>query len=37
MRPLPPVFAERFGTVTPGERGGIIVPGTLLNAPLEAV
>ncbi len=36
-RPLPPVFAERFGTVAPGERGGIIVPGTLLNAPLDAV
>lgn len=24
---LPPVFAERFGTVTPGERGGIRIPG----------
>jgi hypothetical protein len=36
-RPLPPVFAERFGTVTPGERGGIHVPDTRLNAPLEAV
>ena len=22
-RPLPPVFAERYGSVTPGERGGV--------------
>ena len=36
-RPLPPVYAERFGSVTIGDRGGIIVPGTKLNAPLEAV
>lgn len=35
-RPLPPVFAERFGTVVPGDRGGIILPETKLNAPLEA-
>jgi len=34
-RPLPAVFAERYGTVAIGDRGGIIVPGTLLNAPLE--
>lgn len=36
-RPLPPVFAERFGTVEPGRRGGIILEGTRPNAPLEAV
>jgi Taurine catabolism dioxygenase TauD, TfdA family len=36
-RALPPVFAERFGAVTPGERGGVVVPGMRLNAPLEAV
>lgn len=24
-RALPPVFTERYGTVTPGERGGIVV------------
>ncbi len=36
-RPLPPVYAQRYGTVTPGQRGGIIVPGTHLNAPLQAV
>jgi hypothetical protein len=34
-RPLPPVFAERFGSVTPGARGGITVPGLRLVAPLE--
>jgi hypothetical protein len=36
-RPLPAVYAERFGTITIGDRGGIIVPGARLNAPLEAV
>ncbi len=37
-RPLPAVFAQRYGSVTVGDRGGIIVPGTtVLNAPLEAV
>jgi hypothetical protein len=36
-RPLPPVFAQRFGSVTPGDRGGIIVPGTRLTVPYEAV
>ena len=36
-RPLPEAFAQRYGSVTIGERGGIIVRGTKLNAPLEAV
>ncbi len=36
-RPLPDVFADRYGTVTVGDRGGIIVRGTKLHAPLEAV
>jgi len=37
-RPLPPVFAQRYGKVDIGDRGGIIVPGTVsLNAPLDAV
>ena len=36
-RPLPEAFAQRYGTVTIGDRGGIIVRGTRLNAPLEAV
>jgi hypothetical protein len=34
-RPLPPVFAERFGSVTPGKRGGVVVGGTRLIAPLD--
>ncbi len=36
-RPLPPAFAQRFGSVTPGQRGGIIVEGTRLTVPFEAV
>jgi hypothetical protein len=35
-RPLPAIFAERYGTVTVGDRGGIVVHGTKLHAPLEA-
>lgn len=35
-RPLPPVFAARYGSITPGERGGIVVKGTTFRAPLEA-
>jgi hypothetical protein len=27
-RPLPEKFAERFGSLTPGERGGVSVPGS---------
>jgi len=34
-RPLPPVFAERFGSVAIGDRGGIVVPGTTLCVPLD--
>lgn len=34
-RPLPPVYEQRWGTTTLGDRGGIIVPGTELNVPLE--
>jgi hypothetical protein len=33
-RPLPPVFAERYGSVVPGERGGVVISGVRLNAPL---
>jgi hypothetical protein len=33
-RPLPPVFAEAYGSVTIGDRGGIICKGTRLHAPL---
>jgi TfdA family taurine catabolism dioxygenase TauD len=33
-RPLPPVFAECYGGVTVGDRGGIICKSTRLHAPL---
>src|SRR5580704_12193650 len=33
-RPLPSVFAESYGGVTIGDRGGIICKGTRLHAPL---
>jgi hypothetical protein len=36
-RPLPQVYAQRYGKVDIGDRGGIIVPGEVLNAPLEPV
>lgn len=36
-RPLPEVYAERYGKVDIGDRGGVIVPGTILNAPLQVV
>jgi hypothetical protein len=35
-RPLPPVFADRYGQITPGERGGLTIPGMKLTAPLDA-
>ena len=36
-RPLPEVFAQRYGRVTIGDRGGIVIPGTTrLHAPLTA-
>lgn len=34
-RPLPPVYAQRYGSVVPGARGGVR-PTVALNAPLEA-
>jgi Taurine catabolism dioxygenase TauD, TfdA family len=34
-RPLPPRFAERYGSVVPGERGGIPVPDSALTIPWE--
>lgn len=34
-RPLPEYFASRWGSVTPGDRGGIIVPGTKLLVELS--
>jgi len=36
-RPLPEIYAERYGQVTIGDRGGIIVPGSKLNAPLYPI
>jgi len=36
-RPLPPIYAERYGGIEIGDRGGIICPGTRLHAPLEPV
>ena len=30
-RPLPEIFVSRFGSVTIGDRGGIIVAGNKLN------
>ena len=37
-RPLPPAYEERYGGLKTGDRpaGGIIVPGTVLKAPLYA-
>lgn len=35
-RPLPAVFAERYGSVEVGRRGGIRVPGARLVTPLDA-
>ncbi len=32
-RPLPEVFAERFGSTTPGDRGGVVVPGSKPTIP----
>jgi hypothetical protein len=33
-RPLPPVFAECYGGITIGDRGGIVCKGTQLHVPL---
>jgi Taurine catabolism dioxygenase TauD, TfdA family len=35
-RQLPPIFAERYGRITPGDRGGVEVSGMKLTAPLDA-
>lgn len=34
-RPLPKVFEPRYGSVTPGDRGGIVVTNMRLKVPLE--
>lgn len=33
-RPLPPVFAQRYGSLVPGERGGVTMGDLALQAPL---
>jgi hypothetical protein len=35
-RELPDAFAARYGTLTVGDRGGIVVPGTRFTVPLGA-
>jgi hypothetical protein len=35
-RPLPVVYAERYGSVVPGQRGGIVVDGTRYTIPWQA-
>jgi hypothetical protein len=35
-RPLPPVFADRYGSLTPGDRGGIEVPASRLTLSWES-
>jgi hypothetical protein len=34
-RELPPVYAQRYGDITPGHRGGIVVKDTVLRFTLE--
>lgn len=34
-RELPECFRQRYGSITPGARGGIITPETRLHAPLD--
>jgi len=34
-RPLPPVFAERYRSVEPGRRGGVVSSDGVLHAPLD--
>jgi hypothetical protein len=34
-RPLPPAFAQRYGSLTPGDRGGIVVKDTVLTFTLD--
>jgi hypothetical protein len=36
-RPLPPIYAPRYGSTTIGDRGGIVCEKTRLHAPLEPV
>jgi Taurine catabolism dioxygenase TauD, TfdA family. len=33
-RPLPPIFSQRYGSATPGNRGGVMARGVERVAPL---
>lgn len=35
--PLPPIFAECYGDITPSDRGGIICKGTRLRAAIRLI
>jgi len=34
-RVLPEIYAQRFGSITPGDRGGVVVPGSMPTIPFE--
>jgi len=34
-RPLPEAYAERFGSITPGDRGGVVVAGAKPTIPFD--
>ena len=34
-RPLPEIYSERFGSITPGDRGGVTVEGATPTIPFE--
>ena len=34
-RVLPDIYAERFGSITPGDRGGVVVPGAQPTIPFD--
>lgn len=34
-RPLPPAYAQRYGSIEPGKRGGIVTRNTQPNVPLQ--
>ena len=36
-RALPPVFAQRYGSTTPGERGGVCLPTAPLQVPIDSL
>ena len=34
-RPLPEVYTERYGSIKPGDRGGVVVPGSMPIIPFD--